>query len=86
MDEEAYMSTSLGGPAEAFKHREAILHLQVPKGTPAMWVNKVSAFTGKDTERELLLGRGLSYRVDRVEIVSGQWQIYGRILEQGVTS
>ncbi|MGL4177893.1 MAG: ADP-ribosyltransferase [Dermatophilaceae bacterium] len=86
IDEEAYMSTSLGGPAESFKYREAILHLQVPKGTPAMWVDKVSAFTGANTERELLLGRGLSYRIDRVELVNGQWQIHGKIVDNGRTT
>jgi hypothetical protein len=74
----AYMSTSLGGPAGAFDSKEAILHLNVPAGTPALWVEKVSAFGGG--ERELLLGRGMSYRVDRVVWEGGQWQIYGQII------
>lgn len=76
--ERSYLSTSLGGPASGFADKDAILHLRVPKGTPALWTEKVSAFGGG--ERELLLARGLSYRVDRVVRYHGQWQIYGEIV------
>ncbi|MGL4745268.1 MAG: ADP-ribosyltransferase, partial [Dermatophilaceae bacterium] len=78
VDEKAYMSTSLGGPADAFAAEDAVLHLQVPKGTPALWMEKISAFG--NSERELLLGRGLSYRVDRVAFEKDQWHIYGKVL------
>ncbi|MGL4177892.1 MAG: ADP-ribosyltransferase [Dermatophilaceae bacterium] len=77
-----YLSTTLGPPAPMFQHHEAILHLVVPTGTPALWMANVAADPG---ERELLLGRGLTYRIDRVAMENGQWQIYGRIHEQGAT-
>ncbi|MGL5819020.1 MAG: ADP-ribosyltransferase [Phycicoccus sp.] len=77
-----YLSTTLGPPAQAFQNHEAILHLVVPTGTPALWMANVAADAG---ERELLLGRGLTYRIDRVAMENGQWQIYGRIHEQPVT-
>ncbi|MGP4115509.1 ADP-ribosyltransferase, partial [Streptomyces sp. 4N509B] len=70
----SYMSTSLGDPASAFAGREAVLHLRVPAGTPALWVERLSAFGAG--ERELLLGRGLSYEVTRAFQYNGQWQIY----------
>ncbi|MFB7371721.1 putative T7SS-secreted protein [Streptomyces sp. NPDC056222] len=76
----AYMSTSLGDhPVAAFADKQGILHLRVPEGTNALWLEKVSHF-GMG-ERELLLGRGTSYRVTRAfEDENGQWQIYGEIL------
>jgi hypothetical protein len=73
----AYMSTSLGDTAGAFDGKDAVLHLRVPAGTPALYMENVSAFG--NAERELLLGRGMSYRVDRVIWENGQWQIYGEI-------
>lgn len=76
--EDAYLSTSLGGPAPAFDSKDAVLHLQVPAGTPALWVENVSAFGAG--ERELLLGRGLQYHVDRVVFEGGQWHVYGQYL------
>jgi hypothetical protein len=74
----AYMSTSLGDAAGAFSGKDAVLHLRVPEGTPALYMEKVSAFG--DGERELLLGRDMGYRVDRVVWEGGQWQIYGEIV------
>ncbi|GGT88591.1 MULTISPECIES: putative T7SS-secreted protein [Streptomyces] len=76
----AYMSTSLGDhPVAAFADMKGILHLRVPEGTDALWLEKVSHY-GMG-ERELLLGRGTSYRVTRAfEDENGQWQIYGEIL------
>jgi hypothetical protein len=76
--EQSYLSTSLGGPAAGFADKQAILHMEVPAGTPALWVENVpSAFPG---ERELLLGRGMEYRVDRVVFEGGQWHVYGAYL------
>jgi hypothetical protein len=77
--ERAYVSTSLGGPADAFADKEAILHMRVPEGTPAIWVENVGAYGAG--ERELLLGRGLDYRVDRVVFEGGQWHVYGEYLQ-----
>ncbi|MFB4301422.1 ADP-ribosyltransferase [Actinomadura sp. NTSP31] len=73
-----YLSTSLGGPAGAFAGKDAVLHMRVPAGTPALWVENVSAFGGG--ERELLLGRGMTFHVDDVIFHDGQWQIYGSFL------
>nr|WP_240981078.1 ADP-ribosyltransferase [Streptomyces sp. N502] len=78
-DDKGYMSTSLGNhPVGAFAGEEAILHLRVPKGTPALWVENVGKFG--QGERELLLGRGTEYRVTRVFMENGQVQVYGEVL------
>jgi hypothetical protein len=78
-DDPAYMSTSLGNhPVGAFADQDAILHLRVPKGTPALWVERVGKF-GMG-ERELLLGRGTRYRVTRVFMENGKVQVYGEVL------
>lgn len=77
--EAGYMSTSLGSPAGAFEGKDAILHLRVPKGTPAIWVEKVGSYGAG--ERELLLGRDFDYRVDKTIMDShGQWHVYGEVL------
>ncbi|WNM35150.1 ADP-ribosyltransferase [Streptomyces sp. Li-HN-5-11] len=74
-----YLSTSLGNhPVSTFAGKDAILHLRVPKGTPALWVEKVGKY-GMG-ERELLLGRGTQYRVTRVFMENGQVQVYGEVL------
>ncbi|MEU5362434.1 ADP-ribosyltransferase, partial [Streptomyces sp. NPDC005925] len=78
-DDKGYMSTSLGNhPVSAFADAEAILHLRVPKGTPALWVENVGKFG--QGERELLLGRGTQYRVTRVFMENGKVQVYGEVL------
>ncbi|MFI6942677.1 ADP-ribosyltransferase, partial [Streptomyces sp. NPDC050418] len=78
--DKGYFSTSLGNnPVASFSGKEAVLHLRVPEGTPALWVEKVSKYDV--TERELLLGRGSSYRVTRVFMDDkGQVQVYGEVL------
>jgi hypothetical protein len=76
--DDAYMSTSLGGPAPAFASNDAVLHLRVPEGTPALWVEKVSAFGAG--ERELLMGRGTRYTITHAIFQNGQWQLFGEVL------
>jgi hypothetical protein len=77
--DKGYTSTSLGNhPVSSFAGKEAILHLRVPKGTPALWLEKVSKFDV--TERELLLARGSEFRVTRVFMDNGQAQVYGEVL------
>ncbi len=77
--EHAYVSTSLGkNPVSSFSGKEAVMHWHVPAGTPAIYVEKVSAFGGG--ERELLLGRGTQYKVGRVIRFDNQWHIYGEIM------
>jgi hypothetical protein len=78
LDEPAYMSTSLGdnGVVSAFSGKPMILHLNVPAGTPSIWVENVGAFGGG--ERELLLGRGRAYTITRAFVGSdGKWHVYG---------
>ncbi|MEU1608051.1 ADP-ribosyltransferase, partial [Micromonospora matsumotoense] len=78
--DEGYLSTSLGNhPVPSFAGKDAILHLRVPKGTPALWLEKVSKYGVE--EREILLGRGSEYRVTRVFVdEAGKAQVYGEIL------
>ncbi|MER7716784.1 putative T7SS-secreted protein [Streptomyces flaveolus] len=75
-----YTSSSLGNhPVPSFEGKDAIMRLRVPEGTHAAWVEKVSDFGV--TERELLLGRGTSYKVTRAFTdENGQIQIYGEVL------
>ncbi|MFD0506306.1 ADP-ribosyltransferase [Streptomyces chiangmaiensis] len=78
--DKGYTSTSLGNhPVRTFEGKEAILRLRVPRGTPALWLEKVSHFDVE--ERELLLARGTKFKVTRVFMDSkGQWQVYGEVL------
>ncbi|MFF7182136.1 putative T7SS-secreted protein [Streptomyces sp. NPDC008121] len=77
--DKGYMSTSLGdNPVSAFSGMPAVMHLRVPEGTPALWLEKVSHF-GMG-ERELLLGRGSSYSITRAFEADGQLHIYGEVL------
>ncbi|MGW4898384.1 ADP-ribosyltransferase, partial [Kitasatospora sp. NPDC004240] len=86
--EDSYLSTSLGSPAKGFEHKEAVLHLKAPAGTPGLWVEHISACGGMG-EREMLLGRGVQWRADDVILGDdGKWHIYGEILPptKGTTS
>ncbi|KJL36528.1 ADP-ribosyltransferase exoenzyme [Microbacterium ginsengisoli] len=79
LTEDSFLSTSLGGPAQSFADKDAILHLTVPPGTPAGWVEEMSQFGG--SERELLLGRGLEWRATSSELVNGQWHVYAEVVK-----
>lgn len=75
--EDGFTSASLG--ESPFSYKEAMLHLKVPEGTPGLWVEKVGEYG--DGERELLLGRGVKWRVDRVVVQNnGKYDIYGEVL------
>ncbi|WP_280527092.1 ADP-ribosyltransferase, partial [Streptomyces spinoverrucosus] len=75
--DDGYTSTSLGKDP-AFEHKPVIMHWRVPKGTPALWIDYISANKG---ERELLLARGTQYKVTRVFMDSaGKWHAYGEVL------
>ena len=76
-DESAYLSTSLGDAADAFSGQDAVLHLRVPEGTPALWVEAVSDFGA--TERELLLGRDLRWTAEDTVFRDGQWHVFGSV-------
>ncbi len=78
--ENGFMSTSPGDqlPA-AFQGKEAIMHLRVPAGTKALWVEEAGAF--KASEQELLLARGQKWRADKVVVdAKGKIHIYGEIV------
>jgi len=78
----AYTSASVGGPATDFRNSEVLLRLRVPAGTPALGVDAIS---DKGNEREVLLDRGLRYRVTSVTVAtteygSDQYLVEGDVL------
>ncbi|MFC7843734.1 ADP-ribosyltransferase [Streptomyces sp. NPDC057382] len=76
-DELGYMSTSLGRDP-AFSYQPVHLHMRVPQGTPALWIDHISVNKG---ERELLLARGVEYKVTRVfQDEAGKWQVYCEVV------
>ncbi|MFF9775120.1 ADP-ribosyltransferase [Streptomyces sp. NPDC013978] len=81
----AFFSTALGSDATFNSEKDIVLHLEVPEGTPAMYMEQLAHYP----ERELLLGRGLEYEVSQVDPPGddGRWHVYGAILptskEQG---
>ncbi|MFI2432189.1 ADP-ribosyltransferase [Streptomyces sp. NPDC018693] len=74
--DEGFTSTSLGKNA-AFDYKPMIMHLRVPQGTPALWIDHISVNKG---ERELLLARGTEYKVTRVFQEGGKWHVYGEVV------
>ncbi|WP_033258602.1 putative T7SS-secreted protein [Kitasatospora setae] len=77
--EDGYMSTSPGDKVPAaFDGKEALVHMRVPAGTEGLWVGDVGVFS--DAERELLLQRGLNWRIDKVVKVDGKVHIYGEVI------
>jgi len=77
VEEQSFTSTSLGDAAFG-GYKAAVLHLRVPAGTPALWVEKLSAYA---SERELLLGRGLKWKADVVrQGTDGKLHIYARVV------
>ncbi|MEU3288475.1 ADP-ribosyltransferase, partial [Streptomyces longwoodensis] len=79
-DDKAFTSTALGKtPPPPFDGKPVWMHLRVPKDTPALWIDHLSAYPG---ERELLLARGSEYKVTRVfyDETHGKWHIYGEVL------
>ncbi|MFJ9964051.1 ADP-ribosyltransferase [Streptomyces avermitilis] len=72
-----YLSTALGPEPTFAPEKEVVLHLDIPEGTPAMYMEGLSHY---DSERELLLGRGVEYLVDDVEHDGDRWHVYGSVL------
>ncbi|EYT81077.1 hypothetical protein CF54_21645, partial [Streptomyces sp. Tu 6176] len=75
----AYTSTAFGETVPpAFRYKPVVMHWRVPKGTPALWIDHISANPG---EREILLARGTDYKVTRVFMDdAGKWHVYGEVL------
>ena len=70
-----YLSTALGSDPNFNPGKPVVLHLQVPAGTPAMYLEGLSHYP----ERELLLGCGLPYTVERVVQNGRRFHVFGRI-------
>jgi hypothetical protein len=76
----AFMSTNLG--QEAVFGYPVVLHLRVPAGTPAIYVDRISTCPG---EQELLLTHGRRWIPTQVEIRKDEYgykkyHVYGRLL------
>lgn len=60
------------------------LHLRVPKGTEAVYPGNLrgSKFVPDDVEKEqeLVLHRGLRYRINHTVKVNGMWEAYGTVI------
>lgn len=79
LTDDAYTSVSLG--EAPFPDKDAVIELLVPEGTPAMYIGGISSFG--NTERELLLGRGLTQRVDSVRLeADGRWHIKATVVKK----
>lgn len=80
VDQPGYMSTTLGPEPTHGSPNDpgrVILHLDVPAGTPGMYVDPISSIPG---DNELLLGKGLSYTVTRSrELDNGCWHVWAQI-------
>ncbi|WP_326782821.1 scabin-related ADP-ribosyltransferase [Streptomyces sp. NBC_00151] len=74
-EEASFMSTSLGPPGVT--DHPVVLHLLVPRGTPALYLAGISEFP---TERELLLDRGQRWRVRGVQVMGDKIHVIGEIL------
>jgi len=74
-EELAFFAASLG-PA-THKHREAVLHLRVPPGFPAIYMEALSA--NADGRGELLPGRGLQFSVQRAVFNKHRWHIFAKV-------
>ncbi|MCX5198973.1 hypothetical protein OOK31_34670 [Streptomyces sp. NBC_00249] len=78
--DQGYLSTALGSDPDFAPDKEVVLHLKVPEGTPAIYMEGLSQY---DSERELLLGRGLSYLVTDAtfgEDDDDRYHVYGEII------
>ncbi|MER5888290.1 ADP-ribosyltransferase [Streptomyces sp. NPDC001941] len=84
IEHKGYMSTSVGPvPPKDFRDKNSILHLRVPKGVSAGYIESLSP---SPEEKELLIARGSEIRVSRsfcgIRNPGGtckQWQIFGEV-------
>ncbi|MER6582697.1 ADP-ribosyltransferase [Nonomuraea sp. NPDC001023] len=73
----AFFSTNLGDK-NVFSG-DVRLHLRVPEGTPAFYLDLIS----HHRENELLLGTGVSWFAEDVQYKDGRWHVYGWVLPPG---
>ncbi|MFI5528151.1 putative T7SS-secreted protein [Kitasatospora sp. NPDC051853] len=76
--ERGYLSTGFGDLPAMWQGKQAVMHIKVPAGTPAMWMEKPGAVAS--TERELLLGRDLKWRATEVLDDGNRVHIFAEIL------
>jgi ADP-ribosyltransferase exoenzyme/Phage Mu protein F like protein len=77
--DDGFFSTSVG-QAAAFSHREVAIQIEVPKGTPAAYVDHISSHQG---ERELILAAGTRFKVLSVSPPTGHhtsWLVRMRVI------
>lgn len=86
--DDGYLSTSLGGHA-AFASKPVFMHIEVPEGTKAAYVDGESITDVKGVitefpgERELIIQRGTTFYVRNVEVGDdGKPHIYAEIRRQ----
>lgn len=72
----SFLSTSLGEAIPS--SRPGIIHLKVPKGTPALYTGHHSAHG--EGERELVLGRGLTIKFTRVFPHDGKIHLFAEVV------
>jgi hypothetical protein len=72
--EASFVSTSLGPPG---RDMPVIVHLRVPRGTPALYIASLSRYPH---ERELLIQRGRDWRVVHVTATHGKVHVFGEVL------
>ena len=77
--EPGYLSTSVGREvAGGFAHHDAHVEIKVPAGTPAFYMDNLTGFKG---ERELLLARGMQYKIlSAKKNRAGKWQVQAEIV------
>jgi hypothetical protein len=77
----SFLSTALTAGPVYDPTRPVALHLRVPAGTPALYLGDVSEAPG---EQELVLGRGVRYRVVAPpRRIGGRWHVYAEVLQEG---
>ncbi|MEU4698891.1 ADP-ribosyltransferase [Nonomuraea dietziae] len=69
-----FFSTNLGD--KPVFYGDVTLHLRVPEGTPAFYLQLISRLG----EQELLLGTGISWFAEDVRRQDGKWHVYGWVL------
>ncbi|MFJ8041044.1 putative T7SS-secreted protein [Kitasatospora sp. NPDC096147] len=76
--ERGYLSTGFGDLPAMWRGKEAVMHIKVPAGTPAMWMERPGSIA--NAERELLLGRDLTWRATEVLTEGNKVHIFAEIL------
>ncbi|OZE81932.1 hypothetical protein CH304_12845 [Rhodococcus sp. 15-649-1-2] len=86
--DDGFMSTSLQSELKSLNRHEVELRLDLPEGTPGLYVSSHSKRDEKGLavygmiENELLLGRGVSYEIVDAYEENGRRILLGRVVEQ----